>query len=478
MKKIRIRNLLIILIVGSLFLTACSDSSPAKAPPTPAQEGLPFPSTPGPALPTPTPTDPPPIPDEPSLPYTVPALPTTSGPLSTPLAPILQGSPPTLTNLPVPYSTPLTARLLAEIKGQGKTAEGQPAPILALALSPDGKLLALAERSQIWLLEIATGKLTQRLLSGAANEDERGAHSLAWSADSKLLAAGGLSGIISVWRWEAANNRFRAGPQRLSSTPTAEAFGDSVEVAFSPDNKYLAGFGSDGYITVYRTDSGARQAVFQSEYAGYLSWSPDSKRLADEFFLLHSITSNATTLPDEAVAIGADGPQGIGWSPDGTLLAASGDAFELLLVAAPRPGQAEGPNPSAAKILARVPVRSAGPQNPSSSSGPQAQSMPHLKEGRRVAWTPDSRWVAAANVPEAGKISLWDKAGQPVLTFEASSGILRTLVWPREGLLVSAGNDGVVRLWQLVGPPAPLIGGYIGTPSSPPTTTATPAPGS
>lgn len=457
-----------------LLLAACTDQPPLP-PPTPQEAGIPAPSTPNPVITIQgglpegnieLPVAPAPILEEAKPEPTRPPAP----------APKLSAQLPDLSTLPVPTSDPVTARLLTRLNGQHRTSDGKLEPIRALAFSPDRKYLAVSDRSEIWVVELATGRIVQNLYATAYNADERGAHSLDWSPDGQLLAAGGLSGVITMYRWDRPNQQFR-GSNRLSSNALAlaEAFGDTVEVAFSPDGKLLAGFGTDGTINLYNSDFGRVQYSFASDYAGYVTWSPDGKRVADEFFLLHYLDKVQSAYPNYAVSIGGDGPQGIAWSPNGQWLAASGDAFELLLVEAPTPSTPGQPAAGVVQVVKRVGLR-----NPNTGSATGATTMPHLKEGRRVVWSPGSRWVAVANVPEIGKISLWDNTGQSVLTIEAGNEVIRTLSWPVDGLLVSAGNEGAVRFWQLEAPqiisatPAPTTP----TPASPVLTTPTPVLGS
>ena len=455
-----------------LLLTACTDQpSEQLTLPTPtsnpiqstAQAELPPPSTPTPVIVLRAATP------EPTLAVdhniinvpgnTVPAATATPTPPPAQL-PKLSSQLPDLTTLPALTDNPTEARLLARYLDGATDAKGQPQPILAVAVSPDHKWLALADRAQIWVVGLTDGKLLKTLYSESSEWYERGAHSLAWSPDGSLLAAGGLNGIITMWRWDRLSNSFRVGPQRLAPSAMAEAFGDAVEVAFSPDGKQLAGFGSDGTITVYLADTGQPKRSFNSEFAGYFSWSPDSKRLADEFFLIHSLDTGLSVQPGETVASDADGPAGIAWSPDGKQLAGSGDGFELLLADAPPTDQ---PNAGVMTVTQQVKLR----------TGSDQTSLPHLREGRRVAWSPSGRWVVVANVPAAGKLSLYDATGGLLLTLEAGNDPLTTLAWPQDNLLITGGNDGSVRLWQLIGPPPPTP-----TPTAPPTTPGptTPAP--
>lgn len=416
------------LLLASLLLSACADQ-PATPTATPGDK-LPAPSTPGVLVINTTPDALQSQIDQANqIPQQGPLIEATATPTRAPgPGPRLSATLPSLDTIPTTTTDPTTAKLLAAFTAQNITQDGKPEPLRALAFSPDRRLLVLADRFDTWLVETETGKLVQTLRGGA--------NSLAWSPDGLLLASGGLNGVIIVWRWDKPTAKFRAGPNRLATSSQAEAFGDTVEVAFSPDSKKLAGFTSDGNISVYNTDTGLLQQAFTSEFAGYLSWSPDGTRLADEFLNLHTLATGQTDEPSYDIGLGGDGPQGVGWSPDGSLLAVSGDAFELLLAEAPAKG-------SVTTVQARVALRG----NNTALKTPTV--MPHLKEGRRVAWSPGGKWVAVANVPEAGKISVFDTTGRLLQTIPADQGPLRVLTWPTDGLLVSGGSDGSARFWQL-----------------------------
>jgi WD40 repeat protein len=295
--------------------------------------------------------------------------------------------------------------------------------------------MVLADRLDTWLVETETGKLIQTLRGGASSLD--------WSPDGLLLAAGGFNGVILVWRWDKPTAKFRSGPNRLAASSAAEAFGDTVEVAFSADSKRLAGFTSDGNLSIYNTDTGQLHQAFVSDFAGYLSWSPDGSRLADEFLNIHALSSGKTALPSDEIGIGGDGPQGVAWSPDGARLAVSGNSFELLVVEVPPKPASGQADPGVTIVQTRVTPRV------NNLTGKSITIMPHLKEGRPVAWSPNSQLVAVGNVPEAGKISVWDNRGKLLQTIAAGQEPLRVLEWPRDGLVVCAGSDGAARFWQL-----------------------------
>lgn len=431
---------LFVLVVGLLLLASLLLGGCTEQPPTPSAQfppsGLPALSTPGVLVVNTTPDALQAQIDQANQIQQPPLIEATPTPTRASRAgPRLSSSLPALDTLPVPTASPTAAHLLGSFTGQNLTTEGKPEPLRSITFSPDCRLMVVADQLDTWLVETETGKLVQTLRGGA--------NSVAWSPDGLLLATGGLNGVIIVWHWDKPTAKFRNGPNRLAASSSAETFGDTVEVAFSPDSKRLAGFTSDGNIAVYNTATGQLQQSFVSDYAGYLSWSPDGTRLADEFLNLHALTSGQTTLPSDEIGVGGDGPQGIDWSPDGNLLAVSGDAFELLLAEVPAKAATGQAQIGVTTIQTRVNLRG---NNSLVKSYPL---MPHLKEGRRVAWSPNGKWVAVANVPEAGKISVWDSSGRLLQTIAAEQGPLRVLAWPKDGLIVSAGTDGVARFWQL-----------------------------
>ncbi len=432
----RRRPFLAIVIILGLMLSGCTDQPPPR-PPAPTKT-VPPPSTPGTTTPTSSDNF------EAGTPIAVPSQPVltpTSGRPPTP-PPLFSGKLPGNLNGSLNLGDdPTSAREVARFTNSAKNEKGLPEAFRAAAYSPDGKWLALADRYQIWVVDATNGKLLQNLFASNANSDDWGAHSLAWSPDGLLLGAGGLNGITTMWRWDKGTGNFRKGPARLAASQADETFGDTVEVAFSPDSTRLAAFGSDGHLNIFSTLTNQLQISFLSDFAGYMSWSPDGKRLSDEFLLLHYLDGAQTVEPEDAASVSSDGPQGVAWSPDGKTIAVSGDGFALTLIEPPLPGSPDQPYPAARLLIKRVDL-------PVSSSG--AKSLPHLKEGRRVAWSPSSRWVAVANLPEVGKVSIWDNTGKAVLTFEASPDLIRSLVWSQDALILTAGNDGTARVWQLL----------------------------
>lgn len=163
-----------------------------------------------------------------------------------------------------------------------------PAPIDAVAISPDGERLAADGRDgSLRLLRTASGAVERtleagradgvafspdgrriavgspggrvRLFSAASGKAEgemsvgRGGFSgLAFSPDGSLLAVAPAG--VPAELWEAAV------PPRLRARLTTE-FSGSAAVAFSPDGTLLATADEDTRVRVYRADTGALQAA-------------------------------------------------------------------------------------------------------------------------------------------------------------------------------------------------------------------------
>jgi WD40 repeat protein len=115
------------------------------------------------------------------------------------------------------------------------TFDGANGPIIGLAISPDGSLLASSAREKncrrrnaVHLWDAASAKEV-----GTAGTDLGFASPPAFSADGKLLAAGNEDGTIRIW--EAATRR---EVRRLTGHAGMVEF-----VGFAPDGKVLVSFG-------------------------------------------------------------------------------------------------------------------------------------------------------------------------------------------------------------------------------------------
>jgi WD40 repeat protein/tRNA A-37 threonylcarbamoyl transferase component Bud32 len=140
-------------------------------------------------------------------------------------------------------------------------------PIHAVALSPDGRLLASADERAIRLWETATGQLVDLW-------QETSIHKLLFSPDGKTLAwTSNLDGRSWVTLLDIAN----VARRKLEGHS-----GDITDLAFSPDSKYLATASKDHTAWIWRLD---RLEVVAAVPHGQnvvwaLAWSPDGQLLA------------------------------------------------------------------------------------------------------------------------------------------------------------------------------------------------------
>src|SRR5262249_28106801 len=125
--------------------------------------------------------------------------------------------------------------------------EAAPARAAALALSPDGRTLAVAPSSSdfgrpappavgIRLYEVATGKLRGRLEDIPAR-----VAALAFSPDGRVLACGGQAGVIRLWDVSTGEQVPRL----------AGHWGAVESLRFSPDGALLASGSGDTTVLVW-----------------------------------------------------------------------------------------------------------------------------------------------------------------------------------------------------------------------------------
>jgi WD40 repeat protein len=168
-----------------------------------------------------------------------------------------------------------TARVL-----RPPSSPGDDGMLYALAISPDGKLLAVGGRgpegkdAPIYLIIRANGRI-KKVLPGHATS----VHELAFSPDGKRLASGGVDkprNKLNVAKlWDVGTGAC----EHILEGHKEEVHG----VAFSPDGKRLATAGLGGTVNIWDVDTGNLVGKLEGGPGGGIlcvTWSPDGSALA------------------------------------------------------------------------------------------------------------------------------------------------------------------------------------------------------
>ncbi len=314
---------------------------------------------------------------------------------------------------------------------------GQGSEIKALAFGADGRTLAVGEGPRAFLLEVDSGRELAALEAGIGDVE-----SLAAAPRGGLLAVGGRR--LALWR---PGPRERAGGHRRTI----------VALDFSPDGARLATSGADHAVRVWDVARGEPLAGLELGADGGVAWSPDGRHLAtthggarlwgaDDLRLARRLEGGR----DESVAL-AFGPRGR------RLLLAHERSVLLVDVAKNR-------------VLARLPVESevlayhldatralVATQHGSGQIAVHDLARPGRAPTRlaghrgwiwQLAFDPAGRRLASAG--DDGSARVWELAtGRAVRELAHGDAVRAVEFHPREDRLLTAANDFCVRLWDL-----------------------------
>ncbi len=184
----------------------------------------------------------------------------------------------------------------------------QDSPILALAVSPDGTLVATGDwNGNLRLRSMPSGNL---LREWSASSSE--IRALAFSPDGSVLASASMEGVVRLWAVATG------APLRTLSGHT----GGATAVAFSPDSTSIATGDSAGTIRLWDASTGnpIRTISAHSDAVLHLAFAPNGTRLAS------TGTDNTARLWDVATGTTVfvlDHPHvvsRVAYTPDGSLL--------------------------------------------------------------------------------------------------------------------------------------------------------------
>jgi len=300
--------------------------------------------------------------------------------------------------------------------------EGHHDRVLAVALSPNGKILASAgadRKLMLWDVQ----SLRPHPIGDDLSKHETAFWGLGFSSSGALLAGSGENGKIVLWVLSSQDNQADA----MEATVLQGHQGPVRSVAFHPGGKLLASAGDDHRVIQWNLDQHAllrRLEVAQGPVWG-LSFSPDGRYLvsADDKgqvrFWDYATGKELGALPQQGPVLA------LAHSPDGRWLATAREDRGLQVWELPpdsMPGNAKA-----------IPL--AGSEDAVSVLG--------------LAFSPDGKFLASAGMD--GSLTLWDLAGRTRLASLARQGEpVRGLAFSPDGrLLVSVGDDQNVNVWDL-----------------------------
>jgi WD40 repeat protein len=355
----------------------------------------------------------------------------------------------------------------------GKPMAGHRASVWALAFSGDGRKLVTSaavdidyqspkpnptEIGELILWEVGSQRLMHKFMGHIGD-----VYGVAYGkrGDVEIIASAGADGTVRLWN--AANG---------AELWQKHLIGQVVSVAISPDGKTLASAGEDKNITLWDTANGKMVSELKGhrDLIEFVQFSPDGRLLAsasdDGSVRIWDIATKVDKQidghkgrvyglsfnPDEAsrmlATAGDDGvvhlwdidtaktlPNGelrgldqlvyaVAFSPDGSKLASTSLDGKLVLWGAKTPG------------FSLVEYRG------------------HNSKVTAIAVSSDSKYTASGD--QAGHIHIW-KVSNPNVPFvdnsiadwsDSSGGISSLSYCPDGSSLISAGEDGTLRIWQ------------------------------
>ena len=296
-------------------------------------------------------------------------------------------------------------------------------PVMALAFSPDGNLLATSGYREVLLWNPADGQLVRRIKNLAERP-----HDIEFSADGSVLAvAAGTPGQLGeVKLFNVADGALLAD----LFTTDDEVF----SVAFSPDGTRLAAACADRSVRLFDVATRQPQKLIEdhADWVMDVAWSPDGKKIATASRDKTSKVFDSTTGESQSTFNGHAQPVfGVGFLPDGANVATSGRDNRIRVWASADAKQAR--EIGFGGEVFRITVQGDG--TAFSGSADKFARQHNLTNGAQVKqFGPHDDWVYAASYHAAskrvasgshdGQVRIWNyDDGKELLKFIAAPGL-------------------------------------------------------
>jgi WD40 repeat protein len=341
------------------------------------------------------------------------------------------------------------------------TLRGPRGPVIDLAFSPDGRMLAASQRlrSSFSPSEVALWDLPSRRQIASLRGHIQDVGMLAFSPEGRRLASASDDGTVRLWDV----------PGRRLITILRGHRGYVLGVAFSPDGESIASTSGDGTVKLWDAAPAPTTDVLRGhrEFVLKVAFSPDGKTLATGAFdgtvRLWDVAAHreiaALKQPTRLI-------QSVAFSPDGRTLAVGSRKerwVRLWDVATRRQITALPARGSDAWSVAFAPdgktlatggtggmIELWDPVTHRQVAHRQVASLPgHRARVLCLAFSPDGRLFASGAAD--GQARLWDVgSGREIATLRGHSQAVRSVAFsPNGGLLASGSDDSTIRLWEI-----------------------------